>query len=364
MLHPKTKRIARQILPFPIIWFLFAFAYALVEAGIMGDLNIYPATQNQYDFTRNLAVTTVGCLFFGVIQGTLEVLWLRKPFEKKALWVKVLLKSFFYAVFIFLFLIILSTANSLVNSNDGNWNEAFQSSVRFLNEFAFWSIMIYIAFAIVIALFFSEISQYLGDGVFLNFVSGKYHRPQKETRIFMFLDMKSSTTIAEQIGHEKYFDLLKAYYGDMTTAILQTSGEIYQYVGDEIVVSWPEQTGLFRNNCIECFYLITRAFQKKADRYQKQFGLRPNFKAGYHIGQVTTGEIGIIKKDIIYTGDVLNTAARIQAECNTYDTQLLLSGLLYKKLKAKSDLLFTEIGDLYLRGKKESVRLYSLSFNR
>ncbi|NAS11589.1 adenylate/guanylate cyclase domain-containing protein [Poritiphilus flavus] len=364
MLHPKTKRIAKQILPFPIIWVLFAFAYLLVEAGIMGDLNIYPATQNQYDFKGNLAVTIFGCLFFGVIQGALEVLWLRKRFENKALWVKVLLKSFFYAGFIFLFLIVLSTANSLVNSNDGDWNEAIQSSVRFLNKFAFWSVMFYIAFTIVIALFFSEISQYLGDGVFYNFISGKYHRPQKETRIFMFLDMKSSTTIAEQIGHEKYFDLLSAYYGDMTSAILQTSGEIYQYVGDEIVVSWPEKTGLFRNNCIECFYLITRAFQKKADLYQRQFGLRPNFKAGCHIGQVTTGEIGIIKKDIIYTGDVLNTAARIQAECNTYNAQLLLSELLLSKLTLEDDIQFAKIGDLFLRGKKESVLLYSLTFNR
>ncbi|MGR3301112.1 MAG: hypothetical protein ACUZ8I_01275 [Candidatus Scalindua sp.] len=52
----------------------------------------------------------------------------------------------------------------------------------------------------------------------------------------MFLDLKSSTTIAEEIGHRRYFEFISDFIADVTTPILNNHGEIYQYVGDEIVI--------------------------------------------------------------------------------------------------------------------------------
>ncbi len=53
----------------------------------------------------------------------------------------------------------------------------------------------------------------------------------------------------------------------------------------------------------------------------------PEFKAGFHIGKVITAEIGVIKKDIIFTGDVLNTTARIQGLSNTYEVDMITSAI-------------------------------------
>ena len=179
----------------------------------------------------------------------------------------------------------------------------------------------------------------------------------------MFLDMKSSTSIAEQMGHKKYFELIKKYYSDMTNPILNTEGDIYQYVGDEIVVSWIEKKGIHDNSCIECFRQISESIRQQSETYLEEFGLIPQFKAAFHLGEVTTGEIGIIKKDIIYTGDVLNTTARIQAECNKYDAEMLLSEELYEKLTPGEHFNGSEIGELQLRGKQYPTKLYSLSFD-
>ena len=143
----------------------------------------------------------------------------------------------------------------------------------------------------------------------------------------MFLDMKSSTTIAEQLGHVEYFRLLNKYYADISDAIIQTAGEVYQYAGDEIIVSWDLKNGLANNNCIRCFFLIKKTFKKVSESYIKRFGLTPEFKAGFHYGKVTTGEIGVIKKEIFFTGDVLNTTARIQAKCNEFGTDILISDI-------------------------------------
>jgi adenylate cyclase len=363
MLKPLYKQYIKQILPFIVIWFIFGMVYSLLEYGLLGQSLTYPSTGNPYNFKSGLMFIISGSIVMGFVQGFIEVVWLRQRFQSRAFWKKILFKSLFYLALIMAFLISMTILNSMYNFNNGEFNRAvIQDINRFVNNFAFWSVIIYIAVALNFALFFSEISGYLGHTVLYNFLLGRYHNPNKEVRIFMFLDMKSSTTIAETLGHETYFKLLKNYYADMTTAILETDGDIYQYVGDEIVVSWLEKKGLYNNNCISCFQKIETQLNKRKEFYIDAFGLVPSFKAGYHIGEVTTGEIGIIKKDIIYTGDILNTAARIQSECNNYNSRLLASEDLKSKLLHDANLKIKEIGKLKLRGKTEAVNLFDVRF--
>ena len=94
--------------------------------------------------------------------------------------------------------------------------------------------------------------------------------------------------------------------------------------------------------------------------YQEKYGLVPGFKAGIHFGPVTVGEIGIIKKEIVFTGDVLNTAARIEELCNTYDVKLLLSKKLLDLLKIDNQYLIKPVDEVTLKGKKTKNILYTL----
>jgi adenylate cyclase len=148
----------------------------------------------------------------------------------------------------------------------------------------------------------------------------------------MFLDMKASTTLAEQLGEATYFNLLKDCFADMTGPILDNAGEIYQYVGDEIIVCWPVDKGLEQGRCVRTFFAIKQQLQRRAAYYEEHYGVQAVFKAGFHFGQVMAGEIGVIKRDITYSGDVLNTASRIQAMCNAYDTDHLISGPLWDRI--------------------------------
>jgi adenylate cyclase len=193
-----------------------------------------------------------------------------------------------------------------------------------------------------------------------NFFRGKYHHPVEEERIFMFCDMKSSTTIAEKLGHVKFFEMLREYYADLSDPTVDFAGEIYLYVGDEIIVSWNLKNGLQNNNCINCFFAMKKALQKKAKKYQEKYGLVPSFKAGFHYGKVTAGEIGVIKKDIMFTGDVLNTAARIQGLCNDHDVDILLSDDLIKILKHTDDFQIKPMGESELRGRDKKVELFTI----
>ncbi|WP_299535892.1 adenylate/guanylate cyclase domain-containing protein [Ulvibacterium sp.] len=365
MLHPKYKRYLRQTLAFGLIWLSFGLIYVLLEKGILGKLTVYPSTGVKYDFKTALIYTGIGSFIGGLVQGWIEITWLRKRFAKNRFWVKIFFKSAFYLLFLTLFLILLALITNARRLGIPMHDPIVLENVsQFLGSFAFWSVIVYVVAVLDVALFYSEVNAYLGNGAIYNYSLGKYHQPRPETRIFMFLDMKSSTSIAEKLGHVDYFTLLKMYYADMTNPILETLGEIYQYVGDEIVVSWSLKNGLYHNNCLECFRKIDSMFKKRDAYYRKRFGMAPGFKAGYHIGEVTVGEIGIIKKDIIYTGDVLNTTARIQEECNTYNAKALISNDLLKLLPQNDTFLFTKIGNLVLKGKTEAIELYRMNLNR
>lgn len=364
MIHPGTKRNLRQILSFGLIWLVFGLLYSLLEKGLLGGLDAYPTTGNRYYFGSSVFYTSTGSFITGLFLGTLEVIWFRRRFEKRPLWLKIVFKGFIYLLLINVFLVLMTIAlNAQIFKVSPFSPEVLESVRLFFVAFSFWSIVIYAAAILATSLFFAEIGQYLGIGVLYNFLLGKYHKPRQEDRVFMFLDMSSSTSIAEQLGHEHYFVLLKSYYEDMTPGILETSGEIYQYVGDEIVVSWPEKLGLYQNSCLGCFAKIGASIGRRSEYYRNAFGLVPAFKAGFHIGKVTVGEIGIIKKELIYTGDVLNTTARITALCGEYGTNALISGTLLDKLPGSAGYVPTRIGTLKLRGKKEAVELFKLDFN-
>lgn len=179
-------------------------------------------------------------------------------------------------------------------------------------------------------------------------------------RIFMFLDIKSSTSIAETLGHLKYFELLNDFFKDIAEPIERNGGEIYQYVGDEVVVSWPFNEGINNANCLNCFYDILDTFQDLSQRYLERYNVIPEFKAGLHYGKVSTGVIGTLKKEIIYTGDVLNTASRIEGQCNSYEVKLLLSKDLVDKLPQKEVYASRKLGEINLRGKSSTMTLFTV----
>jgi adenylate cyclase len=209
--------------------------------------------------------------------------------------------------------------------------------------------------------FFLQINRLLGEGILWKFIRGKYHKPREEERIFMFLDMKSSTTIAEQLGHVRFYTLLNELFHEISKPILQTKAEIYQYVGDEMVLTWEVTHGLNNSNCLRTFFMFQECLLRNGENYMKNFGVKPEFKAGLHFGKVISAQIGDLKREIVYNGDVLNTTSRIQNECNKYQRSCLVSGTLMKRLEHLNGFQWERIDTVTLRGKETEVELFSVT---
>jgi adenylate cyclase len=155
--------------------------------------------------------------------------------------------------------------------------------------------------------------------------------------------------------------MIRFFYNVANQAILKYNGEIYQYVGDEIVVSWPKHDGLHGAKCLRCFTAIMDKVEENATIFKNDYGVVPQFKAGIHSGDVITGEIGITKKDIVYSGDVLNATARIVSLCNQYKQKLVVSEVIYNELKNTKGYRFNYLDSPVLRGKFIKLALYSVN---
>ena len=188
---------------------------------------------------------------------------------------------------------------------------------------------------------------------------GKYRIAREEERIFMFLDLKSSTVIAEEMGHRRYFEFMSEFIADATIPIMKNHGEVYQYVGDEIVICWKTEKGNFDPHCIKCFFDIKERIQHDSAKYIKRYGKVPTFKAGMHFGEVMVGEVGVIKRDLIMSGDAVNTTAHIQSKCNDYDAELLMSTVLVDKLST-TIYQVNPLGAVWLKGKRSPIELNSV----
>ena len=359
MLSFRNKRVIFQILPFGIIPAIFSVVQVILEKGILGNHPIYPSTGNPYD--SNLIVPVITSFFTGIKIGLFEVFYVNKKFQNRSFFEKVFFKSCVYVLAIIIAtLIIIILGHSIGQQLSPFSNVIWSFVVSFFTNFAFWSIVIFYAIAIFCSLFYTEVSENMGQSVFFNFFTGKYHNPKVEFRTFMFLDMKSSTSHAEKLGSIKYFEMLKQYYADLSKPILHYGGEIYQYVGDEIVITWKKNSKS-TSSALHCFFAMKKELEKLKNEYLSAYEIAPTFKAGIHFGSVTTGEIGLIKKDIVFTGDTLNTTARIQGLCNYYHVDLLLSNAYKKELSNNDRFSFNSIGEVELRGKNEKIELFKVN---
>ncbi|MBL86485.1 MAG: adenylate/guanylate cyclase domain-containing protein [Winogradskyella sp.] len=359
MLSPKHKRLLSQSLPIAIIWLITGWVFLWTEQSIIGQKEHTPdsaisLTPKVFLFA-SLSVTIIGFLV-----GFIEYRFINTLFKPYRFVIKLLGKFLFYVFFMEIIVFVTFIVAASIEQNISIFsNEVWEKYLLFFNSITHATTLIQLAFSMLLSLFYVEVSEHLGHSVLTNFITGRYHHPKTETRLFMFSDMKSSTQIAEALGHDVYFQFLASYYNDLSDAILHHKGEVYQYVGDEIVLTWPSTTDSFAQLSLDCFYAMKADLKQRQSHYIKNYGMFPDFKAAIHIGEVTTGEIGALKKDIFFTGDVLNTAARLQSECQTYGVDLLVS-------KAVVDIVtsnryqFNSLGSVQLKGKTQVVELFSV----
>lgn len=240
------------------------------------------------------------------------------------------------------------------------FNDAVDSDITlgaFLRSKLMVVVLVYFFVVSLLVTLFQRMYQKVGPGAFGNLLLGKYHHPREEERIFLFIDLRDSTPIAEQLGHLRFSRLIQDCFADATRSVLRHRAEIYQYVGDEIILCWKPRYGSRANNCVAAYFTFVATLRAREDYYRRHYGLLPVFKAAAHVGRTTVAEVGQIKRELAYHGDVLNTTARIQGECKELGEDLLISPALAGMLELDRDYHTHRYPPVELAGKRDPLPL-------
>ncbi|WP_215224423.1 adenylate/guanylate cyclase domain-containing protein [Echinicola shivajiensis] len=327
--------------------YMIGWCLALVFFSVVRGEGTRELGSVQFELWKSILISMVGGLIFGVISGYAQILNEEYGYKKISLRGLLALR----VIYVLLFLFSLVSLAYLI----------FGKNISYL-EFAFepGSFAIYLYIVTVDSLMFGlrQAQFYFGSDNLWQLIRGKFYTPREEERIFMFLDLQSSTAHAERLGHIQYSKLIQDCFNDLGI-VAENEAEIYQYVGDEAILTWKTKDGLKNQNCLGAFFNFKQQLLEKKDYYAQQYNCLPHFKGGMHTGMVTVTEVGKYKKEIAYHGDTINTAARIQDQCNTLQQELLISKSLKELLEGNS-FDFEQLGSIALKGKEEAIVLYGV----
>lgn len=355
--RPMNRSNVRKILFLVVFWPLCAVFIMLYDNALM----IFTRTPMLpgRDFAGELTTVFLVALGGSLFAATFDVLVLSRWLRRQPLGRALAAKTAFWTLLILglnslaqLLLMRGQTGRPMLSP------EVLERYVTYVTSPYVVMISIYWGVVVLLGLFFVQVADKFGQGVLMSFLLGRYHRPKEEDRIFMFIDLTSSTTYAESLGHLRYSELIQDCFFDLTDVVVKTHAIVYQYVGDEVVLTWDIESGVEHANCLRSFFDFDRAIQARKDHYLSHYGMLPVFKAGINAGIVTAVEVGEIKKELAYHGDVLNTASRIQGKCNELGSRVLVSETFRKKMGEPQGFAFDLVGQVELKGKRHPVNVY------
>ncbi len=283
---------------------------------------------------------------------------LRRMSRRFPLWMNFLFKSLILlgSAFFLTFIIQFVTATLISGQGAAEALGQTQDYILYKNwlleKIIFWIAIFFVTQLILI------INEKYSAGVFMDILVGRYINPKEEKRIVMFMDLKDSTPIAERMGHSLYFLFIRDFIYRVSQAIIEFEGTIYQYVGDEVVCSWP----LNRQNAKKCLDVVIESrknIQKRSEHFRRKYDEVPEFRVGIHVGKVTVGEIGVLKKDLAMSGDVMNTTARIRSACNELRHNFIVSKNYMEYIDLKT-WQAESLGEVELKGKGTTIELFTL----
>lgn len=335
-----------------MLWYCIGWTLAFIFLSIVRGVGTTEQGSLQFGFFSSMAIAlTLGPLI-GAISGYAQIFSEERVYKRISIQKLLLLRL----LYIFLFIITLTVIAY------GTYQLYFGTHLGLI-EFAFdkgsFAIYFYVFTVDIFMTILRQVNLMLGENNLWKFLMGKFYTPREEERIFMFLDLQSSTQLAEKLGHIKYSMMIQDCFDDLGV-VAENEAEIYQYVGDEVILTWKLNDGLRNENCINAYFNFMEQLQSKQEEYMNKYGVLPFFKAGLNVGVVTVTEVGRYKKEIAYHGDTINTAARIQSKCNDFKKGLLLSETLLSKLELEH-YSFEQLGSIALRGKQQEVGIYAVN---
>ena len=201
----------------------------------------------------------------------------------------------------------------------------------------------------------------IGPGTLMKLMYGRYHRPVRESRVFLFLDLVGSTAFSDHHGPLQTQKLLGEVFAALADPVRRHHGTIDDYIGDMAIVSWTIAKGTNKAAAVACVFDLFDHIEADREVWLREFGIVPQFRAALHCGKIVTAEIGLERHKITYFGEAINTTSRLEGMARSLEKKCLISSDLLSRLDPLPSGIITEdLGFHALRGREEPLAVSSL----
>lgn len=360
---PKQAFKLKELLFIVLYWvtlvrIVVAFQYFGLNPGgvILTDSNAFQILR------ENMIAGTSAGFLIGLFTGLSELFFFQRYFRNQPIGKLMLAKLLVYSVWLVMITFFTLLAYYTI-AKEKDILDAVSSALIMFTTNGFYHLFV-TGFLLSMGInFILLMKSKIGHSIFVPILFGKFHKPREEERIFLFIDLKSSTKMAEQLGHEKYSQLIQDCFLDLSDLVIQYRGSVYQFVGDEAVISWKTKRKDNYTNSVNLFFAYQQRLIQKCEFYRRKYNVVPSFKGSLNAGKVMVAEVGgSVKSEIAYHGDVLNSASRMMELCKLYQKDLILPESFVEQISPIEFGLEIEFqAELLLRGKNKKMKIYSCS---
>ncbi|MGI9317371.1 MAG: adenylate/guanylate cyclase domain-containing protein [bacterium] len=180
--------------------------------------------------------------------------------------------------------------------------------------------------------------------------------PARTLATVLFSDIENFTSIAESMPPERVFQMLNEYFPAVVKPIIDHGGVVNQFQGDAMLVTFnvPVKDPIHADNAVKTAAAI------QAVVAEKDFaGITLRTRIGINTGEVIAGNVGAGSRyNYTVHGDAVNSAARLEQLNKEYDTNSIISES--TKALLRNEYPIEAIGEVPIRGKRESLRIFRL----
>jgi len=184
-------------------------------------------------------------------------------------------------------------------------------------------------------------------------------RSESKNVCVMFLDIRNFTGFAEKRSPEEVVQYLESLCEFMIEIVNRHHGIINKFLGDGFMAVFgaPLSDGKDCANAVEAAQEILARVQQEVEAGTI---LPTTVGIGLHAGEAVTGSIGsALRREYTVIGDVVNLAARIEKLNKQFDSQLLISEMVWQAIN--EDRKAMPMGEVQVRGREQAIQVYQVA---
>ena len=184
---------------------------------------------------------------------------------------------------------------------------------------------------------------------------------QESIGTVLFSDIRSFTTLTEELGAQGTVALLNEYFTIMVDCVQNEGGMLDKFIGDAMMAIFgtPFPHDDDPDRAVRAAIAMMNDLNDYNMRRAKEGKLPIDHGMGLNTDNIMSGNIGSPKRmDYTVIGDGVNLAARVESACKKYGAHILTTEYSFKAFKATYRT--RQVDNMIVKGKTKPVKVYEV----